>query len=176
MTMDWDPLMDTATQRAEASMQRDPRAFTWGMFAWGDASPAIGGGVGAFQWFATEHELHAFICDDSHLLYRCYESHQEWQLQAQRLRQLLANLASDPDATLQLINQDLRGALQFDWIGRYHDLCSGEQPFCRQLRQSFREDEVQEEGTEASAADASPLDPDRDDEQAWLEHLSLYGI
>lgn len=176
MSFDPEQLCEEAAQQLELSLQCDPRENPWGMYAWGDAPAAIGGGMGAFQWFASRQQLLDFLCELSPSLYCCHDSEQDWRLQTQRLRQILTGLDADPEATLQAINQELRGLLQFDWIGRYQDLCSGGFAFARHLRQDFRAQAGEEEDPQTAEAAAAPLDLDAEGEEAWLEFLRLYGI
>jgi hypothetical protein len=63
--MTWDPeaLTEQCNDAMSESNSRNPLEFPWGLFSWGDAPPAIGGGVGAFQWFPQLDELLAFVTD-----------------------------------------------------------------------------------------------------------------
>jgi hypothetical protein len=169
-------LCEEASQLAEASMQRDPRHASWGMYAWGDAPAAIGGGMGAFQWFATRQELLDFVCDHSPSMYTCFDSEQEWQIQRQRLRLILASLDQEQQETLKALNQELRGWLQYDWIGHYDVLMTADTVFARRVRQDFRHQLCDDEFEQGAEANDSVLVLNAEDEKDWLEFLTLYGL
>jgi hypothetical protein len=61
---DLEVLCATAEQVWQKQMEKDQQnqnEDTWGMFSYGDAPPAIGGGMGVFCWFDSRDELLDFI-------------------------------------------------------------------------------------------------------------------
>jgi hypothetical protein len=163
-TFDPDQLTEAANEHLNESAQRDPRDFRCGLFAWGDAPPACGGGIGCFQWFATVEEALTFVTDSSPALYCTFDEEDEWLLMRQRLRAIADQWQDRPVDALAAFNAELKGLLQIDWIGRYQDLCEGSHPFCTHVREAFAETEGKTDaGVEAGHED-------------WLAFLQQYGF
>lgn len=162
---DGDLLTAEAFDRLQASADRDPRQCPWGLFAWGDAPAACGGGSGVLQWFATREELMAYLSDWSAPGYMTFDTEAEWLSQCDQLRSILSGWDQDPPATLARLNAELQGLLQIDWIGRFTDLSASDDSFCQRIRAAFAEDQ-------ASAAE--PEDAEQA-EEAWLAFLAGYG-
>jgi len=149
-----------ALEQLQASVDRDPRDCSWGLFAWADGPPACGGGVGAFQWFASQEELMAFISAWSTPCFMTYDDEAEWRDQCERLRSITAGWNQDSAATLAGLNAELKGLLQIDWIGRFADLTSSQDSFCLRVQEAFAE-----------------VDPaGADDGEAWVDFLETYGL
>ena len=157
---DGEMLTARALEQLEASVDRDPRDYPWGMFAWGDAPPACGGGMGAFQWFESQEELLAFIRDWSTPCFMTFDAEADWQEQCARLSTILMGWNQDPAATLAALNAELKGLLQIDWIGGFADLKEGNDNFCRRVQAAFAE------------ADSTGAD----DNDAWVDFLGTYGL
>ena len=155
---DPEQLTDAASAQLNDSAQRDPRQFSWGLFAWGDAPAACGGGIGCFQWFSSAEEALAFISDLSPALFCTFDEEEEWLLLRQRLRSIAAQWLNQPQDALDSFNAELQGLLQIDWIGPYSELRSGAFPFSQRLLEAFAEEE-----------------PDDTGEQAWISFLQSYG-
>lgn len=149
-------LTEAANQQLILSSQRDPREYNWGLFAWGDAPPACGGGVGCFQWFATASDALAFVSDYSPAMYCTFDEEEEWLLLRQRLRKIAAQWPDNPTEAIEAMNAELRSLLQIDWMGSYDELCDGSTPFSRRIRQAFAEEEGNDED--------------------WIPFLQNYGI
>lgn len=78
--MAWDPeqLTDQANELANTTASRNPAEYPWGLFFWGDAPPACGGGTGCFQWFASLQDALGFISDFSPAMYATFDEEPEW--------------------------------------------------------------------------------------------------
>lgn len=161
---DGEALTAESYERLQASTERDPRDCPWGLFAWGDAPAACGGGTGVFQWFESREQLMVFVSDWSAPGYMTFESEADWLSQCAQLRSILSRWDQDPAATLCELNAELQGLLQIDWIGVFADLASSDHSFCQRVRDAFAEDQAC--GINASGADA---------EEAWLTFLAGYG-
>lgn len=157
---DGEALTAQALEELQASVERDPRDCSWGLFAWGDAPPACGGGVGAFQWFASQEELMAFISEWSTPCFMTFDDEAEWRDQCERLRSILGGWKQDSDATLTALNTELKGLLQIDWIGGFADLRNSQDRFCLRVQAAF--------------AEADPAGAD--DDEAWIDFLGMYGL
>jgi len=54
-------LVEEAQQQGSAGSEFEPTDETWGFFSYGDAPPAIGGGIGSFLWFSSREELLDYV-------------------------------------------------------------------------------------------------------------------
>ena len=126
--MSWNSelLTEQANTLTQTTSERDPRAYSWGLFSWGDAPPAIGGGTGCFQWFDSREELLAFLTDYSPALYMSFEQEEEWIGFRDRLRAIAESFEDEPLRSLATFNSVLKGLLQIDWIGGFEELCQGQ--------------------------------------------------
>lgn len=151
--MTWDP--DLLTDQAHDAMQRtssaDPEQHPWGLFAWGDAPPACGGGVGAFQWFSSLQELLAWVSDLSPAAFTTFDEETDWLEFRDRLRRIIQGFRDDPLSCLQRLNAELKGLLQLAWIGQWTDLLSSPEAYPQQIRQQFR-------GEDDDASRPEPVD------------------
>lgn len=170
--MTWDP--EALFQRCSEAMcetsARNPLDFAWGLFAWGDAPPAIGGGVGAFQWFKDLPELLAFVSDLSPAAFMTFDEEADWQEFRDSLRQIAAGYEAQPEESLLAFNKELTSLLQIDWIGRFDNLLDGDGLFPLKVRAHFRDD------WDDSPAQASIEAIKEDERQSFLEFLDDYGI
>jgi hypothetical protein len=163
-SFDPEALTEQSNERLNESAQRDPRVCGWGLFAWGDAPPACGGGCGCFQWFASRSELLEFITDWSAAGFMTFDEESEWLQQRDCLRAIAAGMNDDPAGQLQGFNEELRGLLQIDWIGTYGELLAGEHPFSRRILKAFSEEQDR------------PFEPVAiQSEEAFLAFLRNYG-
>ena len=172
---DPEQLTEESNARLNESAQRDPRACPWGLFAWGDAPPACGGGVGAFQWFATLEELMEFITDWSAAGYLTFDDEEDWHQQQPRLRSLAKHWHENPAATLLELNQELKGLLQIDWIGTYQDLKSADDAFGRRIQEAFAEEQAVPESKAVDMTDTA-AQHNSETEEAFVAFLATYGL
>jgi len=168
----WDPevLSEQCNHVMSESNSRNPIEFPWGLFSWADAPPAIGGGVGAFQWFQGVDQVLDFVTYLSPAGFATFDDEDEWLELRNSLRQIAAGFADHPKAAIQAFNAELKSLLQIDWIGSLDDLMAGSEPFPVLVRSRFRSD------WEDVPAQAS-LRPIEDlEKESFLIFLGEYGI
>ncbi|MEA5473347.1 hypothetical protein VB716_03840 [Synechococcus sp. CCY9201] len=170
--MAWDPeaLTQHCQEITSQSCDRDPRVFAWGLFAWGDAPPAIGGGVGAFQWFNSLEDVLEFVTDLSPAGYMTFEE-EDWLQLRDTLRKIAKEFQSSPRQSITDFNSQLKSLLQIDWIGSFEELLSGDEDFARKVRVSFREDWIDQPSPTGSSRGI-----DSSETNEFIEFLDQYGI
>jgi hypothetical protein len=152
---------------------REPQPETWGMYSYGDAPPAIGGGVGAFVWFETREELLAFV--GSVLPFSPPgPSNRDFLKVESDARALVAEVRS-VTCDLECVRERLNGVLsdfsRIEWWGQFHDLCAGRHPYAQAVIASFRES-LAEDGE-----DTVVKGPIREDELGEFKlYLETYGL
>jgi hypothetical protein len=159
-----------ADKAAEAAYESGPSLTKWGMFYYGDAPAAIGGGVGAFIWFESERDLLDFIethlpfsppgptsCDVEPVLSRVHE-----------ILDRLRNHKADRDTARLELNDALKRFSQINWWGLGAELFSGISPFPIEVRLWFRETKQD--------PDLSDRPISEDEKHAFLESLTEYGL
>ena len=172
LQMDWDPeaLTDLANEAMSSSNSRNPVDFNWGLFAWGDAPAACGGGVGAFQWFRELSAVLSFVTDLSPAGFATFDDEGEWLELRDRLRQIANAFETESAATISAFNENLKSLLQIEWIGSFEDLLSGHGSFPRKIRAHFRDDWDDETSPESMGVITNS------ERESFLEFLSEYGI
>jgi len=173
MTDDDDDL-DERIERAEASWQDVSSGAPsddceWGFFSYGDAPPAIGGGVGMFTWFPDRATMLAFIGET--LPYSppgqsSLDPDEIAENTASVVEKLRLGTLTDEDGR-QHLNKVLETCSQLEWIGTVTELITGDHPYLVRVRKSFRDDEDED-------ADGGPIDEDEKEE--FFEFLSTWGI
>lgn len=163
---------DEADQAWEKLSDQDPIPESWGMFSYGDAPGAIGGGFGAFVWFADRDQLLSFIesvlpfsppgpCNRDPL---AVEASVRAVISAQREGEVSADVAREQ------LNSVLRGFSQIEWWGTFKDLCGGTDAYAAKVIAAFRED-CADEGVAARGGSVS-----RDELEEFKEFLTTYGL
>ena len=170
---DSEQLTEQAFERLNESARRDPRICPWGLFAWGDAPPACGGGVGAFQWYESIEELIEFITDWSAAGYMTFDDEAEWLEQRQCLRAIASQWHANPETTIQNLNTELKGLLQIDWIGTFAQLKAANDAFASRIQEAFNEDQV---SVLNANSDSFSGEDTRKAEDAFIKYLSEYGM
>ncbi len=171
--MTYDDLQERA-ERAELSWQdvrsgAPPEDHEWGFFSYGDAPPAIGGGVGMFTWFTDRLSMLEFIeetlpfyppgragLDIEHVI----------EETAELVEQLRTGAITDQEGVAKL-NSALKTCSQFNWIGTASDLLRGDHPYAAEVRAAFRD-----EGGEEN--NGGPITKDEQDE--FFEFLDTWGV
>ena len=172
LQMNWDPeaLTDRANEAMSTSSSRNPLEFNWGLFAWGDAPPACGGGVGAFQWFDELSTVLSFITDLSPAGFATFDEEAEWLELRDQLRQIANGFAADSAATISAFNDNLKSLLQIEWIGPLEELLSGHGSFPCLIRARFHDDWDDDASPESMDAISAS------ERESFLEFLAEYGI
>lgn len=120
------------------SGERVPEPNDWGFCAYGDAAPAIGGGMPWFYWFATEQEMLAAVNQHAAIMHPPRSDLDPTAIQA-RVVDILAATPGCPDAaTIAHLNEALRGCTGFEWFGSFTQLANGDDEFEKQVRDDFR--------------------------------------
>jgi hypothetical protein len=170
--MSWDPevLTELCNETMSETNARDPWVFSWGLFAYADAPAAIGGGVGAFQWFKELPELLAFITDLSAAGFSTFDEEAEYQELRDNLRRIAAGYEVDPGGAVRAFNDELKTLLQISWIGQFDHLIRGEGAFPETVRARFRDDWDDEPALPSTDAIKE------EERQAFMAFLNEYGI
>jgi hypothetical protein len=167
--------MEEKINRAKAlwqSAQTEPDEVNiWGFYSYGDAPPAIGGGVGSFAWFETRNELLQFIRDV--LPYSPPgSSGADWNNVETDVHQIIAQAVEgkiDDRRAVEALNDALKTFSQIEWLGTFDDLIRSSHPFAERIRLEFWE--LEEEDNKADRQTIS------DDEiAAFRQFLAEYGI
>ena len=166
--------LDDRIERAEASWQEvssgaPPDDCEWGFFSYGDAPPAIGGGVGMFTWFPDRNSMLEFI---EHTL--PYNPPGQSDLDPDEIAENTAAVVeklrlgtiNDLDGIKEL-NEVLVTCSQLDWMGTVDGLLSGNHPYAVHVRQAFRDDEEED-------SEGEPIEEDEKEE--FFEFLETWGI
>ena len=155
--------LEERIERAEESWQEvssgaPPEDCEWGFFSYGDAPPAIGGGVGMFTWFPDRASMLDFI---KHTLpYNIAEK------AAAVVEKLKLGSINDLDGIKEL-NEVLVTCSQLDWMGTVDGLLSGDHPYAVHVRQAFRDDEKEDSEGEPIA---------EDEKEEFFDFLESWGI
>lgn len=160
--------IDDAQQRMERHYAHTPNEDDWGLFCYTDASPGIGGGVGAFYWFTSRDELFRFICQvlpfhpDSNPYDNPHLKQRQLGVIVEAIR---IGAISEPEGLTQL-NKALINVYQIAWWGTLRSLTLGDSDFAKKVVNAFEQQH------------ATTLTPPLNDAQqkAWLAYLSEYGL
>jgi hypothetical protein len=135
---------DEANQAWSEAYERDISETSWGFYSYGDASPAIGGGVGCFLWFSSRNLMLDFI--ESVLPVSppgpAASDHNK-TAEATRIVSAARDQETLPDEMRERLNHILRGYSQIEWWGTFRTLLSDDELFASKVRQSFKEEAVQ---------------------------------
>lgn len=160
--------VDDAQQRMEKHYAYTPTDNDWGLFCYTDASPGIGGGVGAFYWFSSRDDVFSFICQVLPF-YSSGHSYDNPHLKQRQLGVIVEAIRigaiSEAEGLAQL-NKALVNVYQITWWGTLHRLTQGDSPFARAVINAFE------------AQHTTTIEPPLSDAQnkEWLAFLSEYGL
>lgn len=140
---DLEVLCATAEQVWQEQMEKDQQnqnEDSWGMFSYGDAPPAIGGGVGVFCWFDSRDELLDFIVKT---LPFCppgpgSDNYIETAKSVNEIIEKIKNNQLSLELGREQLNQILLNYSQIEWFGQFKELCLGAQPYPQKVIESFR--------------------------------------
>lgn len=159
-----------ATQAGDIAADRTP-SLEWGLLAYGDASPAAGGGVGAFVWLQSREAMLEYV--KRHLAF-------DWPgpsgadpfRVATAVEGLLLGAGTSSDADLESLrlrlNPALRGFAQIEWWGTLSDLMTGPHPNAARVRAWFR--------ANSSGADGQEHPITQAEQEAFLAALPDFGL
>jgi hypothetical protein len=172
--MSEDDDLEERVEQAEASWQEvssgpPPDDAGWGFFSYGDAPPAIGGGIGMFTWFPDRNKMLDFIANT--LPYyppgQCDLDPDEIAAStATVVEQLRLATINDLDGVKKL-NEVLASCSQLTWMGTVEDLLAGSHPYAVEVRRAFREDAEEE-------IEDGPIT--KDEKEDFFEFLESWGI
>ena len=176
--MEWSQteLRDTAETIAEQSYV-NPEYIgegAWGAFSWGDAHPAIGGGIGAFQWFSSRDELLNYLSDHAITIWKDFDSEDEWKILQQSLKNILSSPSEDKYAVLDEFNELIKGYFQVEWLGTLDELVNSNDDFPKKVRSYFYENSNDDEleSVEDECTEEIPANKRTE----FSESLEQYGL
>jgi hypothetical protein len=152
----------------QGAFDREPLESDWGFCAYGDAPAAIGGGISAFYWFESREEMLTFIAEHA-LLMNLPRSDLDlnavWKAVGNIVEAMRNSRISDA-AAVNKLNEKLRHASQFTWLGTFGSLRQGETKEARDVIDEFRD-----------AKDNTPASPVSERElEDFREFLREYSI
>ena len=116
-----------------------PKSASWGFFSYLDVPPAFcGSGAGGFLWFPSQEKMHAFLATAYPCSTRLNDETKQAVCDQAREKILLA--PEDSAGLMKLLNEELAGHLQLEWVGTLKDLRSGDHRYAVYLRARFRTD------------------------------------
>lgn len=149
----------------------EPKSTSWGMYSYGDAPPAIGGGVGAFSWFDNKSALLRFIQEV--LPYSPPgPGNSDPVVVADKVRAVLGQVRAgelELAKARRKLNTVLRAYSQIEWMGTFKDLKDGNDAYARKLIKEFRR-------SREIAVGAAPVAIARSQVEDFKEFLAEYGI
>ena len=152
----------------------EPTDERWGMFSYGDAPGALGGGFGVFAWFDDRASLLSFV--ENVLPFSPRGPGNEDPIPvADAVASIIEDIrrnALSLEQGRQILNKELEGCSQIEWLGTFRELRGGVSPYSRGLIKSFRQNLMDEENFKDVSTD--PVADEELDE--FKDYLSTYGI
>lgn len=133
MTYEWEKEKDFY-KAAELIMERNPKHYSYGYFAYGDAPGGIGGGMGVCLWFKDYDEMEKFFIEQD-LLNQGWltedESDYEKILNQVKdgLKLLRSSNLDEAKKGFDLVNQALVKRIQLAWYCSFQDVFNGKRVF-----------------------------------------------
>ena len=159
--------MEDCQKRIEQVVTRSPVNGDWGFCAYGDASPAIGGGMQWFYWFNDKAAMFEFLKDCA-LSLNPPRSDLDLPQLASSVRSAIENgRGRDLEFIRNELNKLLHGCSQFTWMGSFGELKSGDHPEAVAVRNNFH-------SSREKLDDGSAI-PDKDVPE-FTEFLNSYGL
>lgn len=147
-----------------------PKSTSWGMYSYGDAPAAIGGGVGAFTWFDSRSALLKFVTEA--LPFSPPGPHDSDPLAvADKVKSLVTQIRAgdlDLESARRKLNTVLRAYSQIEWIGTFKDLKDGNGAYAKRIIKEFRE-------SQALPVGKAPVAVSRTQLKDFKEFLASYG-
>jgi hypothetical protein len=149
-----------------------PNAEWWGVFSYGDAPGAIGGGVGSIEWFPTRSALLTFIAD---VFPYDPPGLGDTGIVASVVTAITANMQhgviSNADG-INRLNHALTRYSQITWIGTFAELCNSDDAFCQDVRSWYRKQI--DDDQKADIDQHAPIQPAEFDE--FCDVIQEYGL
>ena len=140
---------EAAMVAASRGYDREPIPEDWGFESYGDASPAIGGGVGGFTWFESKQALLDFMA--RHLVwFSPGPTADDQDAVADEVAKVVEESVAKgrlPGELPDLLNGILKGYSQLRWVGQFSELLESDAQFPREVRSWHRGDEVADAST-----------------------------
>jgi hypothetical protein len=152
-----------------ASAENNPTSHGFGFFTYGDAPGGIGGGVGAFQWFASAKERDDYIIHLSPYIYDSVDSEAEYQELTNFFSELASTYGASSAEFQQAYNTRLRGNIQSCWTGSFQELCQSSNSFCQDVRAWFRGADEDSE-----TRNDNPITPR--EKRSFVRAIQTYGM
>jgi hypothetical protein len=166
--------IDEAKDRLENATDLDPSKYRYGFFC----RDAWRGGAGAFQWYESEDQaLFAIKNDLIGLLSSDDESTADDALVS--IATLIdESVTSLSEITLKDLNECLIPVQQrIDFIGTFEQLCTADKDFEKELRQQFRESELEFDDLDVLMPEElhSPIEKtDLEEFTVWVKEYCQY--
>jgi hypothetical protein len=160
-----------ANDRWSDDALREPKVSSWGMYSYGDAPPAIGGGMGAFTWFDNRTALLKFVADVLPFS-PPGPGNSDPLAVATKVKEVLASVKAgdlDLEKARRKLNVILRAYSQIEWMGTFKDLKDGNSTYARKIVKNFRRSRDLPVG-------AAPVAVGRSQVEDFKEFLAEYGI
>src|SRR5215475_1904288 len=130
-----------AQAAAEGAAKPPKTRKSWGLFAYGDAPPGIGGRIGSFLWFSSRSRLFEFVGE--HLTFfapgRSDIDPGRVAAEVNRIARRMEKRSVGLPAGIRLLNRTLRHFSQIEWIGTFEELLHQNGNFPRRVRSWYRE-------------------------------------
>jgi hypothetical protein len=118
----------------------DAGGSSWGMFSYGDAPPAIGGGMGSFSWFNNRTALLNFV-EEVLPFSPPGPGNSDPLAVAAEVRAVVAAARSgeiDLEKARKKLNPILKAYSQIEWMGTFRDLKDGNGAYARKVIKEYR--------------------------------------
>jgi hypothetical protein len=141
--MEWSQskIRELSTEIVEESLV-NPQSLgqdAWGTFSWSDAHPAIGGGIGAFQWFRDRAALMEFLSVHAITYWKDFDNENEHKLFCQSLNEIISRAANGQSELIDEYNKLIKGYFQLEWFGTFDELINSNAHFPKKVRSYFYE-------------------------------------
>lgn len=120
----------------------------WGFLYYGDASPAIGGGIFGFSWFPDKGRLLDYLANHLTFLHPGPSRLDPGRVRREAQTHVATYLAGSTSESefMNNLNHSLRGFTQVEWMGSLEELLSGDSGFGLRWRMKARGVFVGEDG------------------------------
>ena len=126
-----------------AAADHSPKSSSWGFFSYLDVPPAFcGSGMGGFSWFASKEAQLDFMEEAYPCSTRMDDEAKEAVCALVKEKRMLTT--DDHLAVMELLNEELAGHIQMEWVGTLNDLQTGNHRYALYLRARFRTDDLED--------------------------------